>query len=253
MDQALNLSEVARGVTSKRGESGKAVEEKLRAANAPLDQLRKDDDMGYQRLLYGTLVDITNPKRFRLDTARKILGPDVSEEHIQLMLRHPVVEAVKEIVIRPRVMHPKTQTELLDEAVELTAAQIIDGTAAEWAIIEGETSKPKKESARKQQMEIDQMVNGQDVPPSIFDEHLYHIRQLQLFVDSPRWFSVSAKARERINTHAAGHIAALQQMESLLGVQEQPGPQGSPPATAFGQGAPGLATVGSAGSAVGVA
>jgi len=253
MDKALNLSEVGRGVTSKRGESGKAVEEKIRAASAPLEQLRKDDDMIYQRLLYGTMADITNPKRFRLDVAKKMLGPDASDDHIRLMMRHPVVEAVKEIVILPRAMHPKTSTELQDEAIALTGAQILDGEAAEWAMIDREISKDKKRSKQKQELEIEQMISGQDVSPNVFDDHRYHIRQLRMFIDSMRWMAQTNKVKDRINEHAAGHFASLQQMESLLSVQGQQGAQGSPPAAAFGQGAPETSAPGSAGLAVGVA
>ena len=242
MQRALNISDVQRGVTSKRGESGTAVEQKLGAANAPLDQLRRDDDLTYQELLYASLADLANVKRIRLDQAKTLFGEDVPDAHVKLMLRKPITEAVSGITIHPAMMHPKTPGEVRDDVISLANAQIIPPEDAQWEMINHgvQVSSLKVNSKRKQEMEIEAMKSGDDVAPAISDNHASHLRVLSNFLDSPQSLVLDDEARDRLLQHWALHFAAQQQQMLLASGQGQPGQapamtppmQGSPPAEA---------------------
>lgn len=234
IQKALNLSDVMRGQTSKRGESGEAVERKIEMASATLNQLQLDDDIETQKLLYGILVDLTNPKRLRLDTAKELLGPDVPEAHLQVVLRKSMRSMVSSVVLIPGEMHPKTPEKVQDNLIALRGADIIDSDMARYAMDERGISPDiiLRGSVRKQDMEIQMMIDGQESVPSIEDVHKHHLWALQRFADSPRFLTLDSAAQDRVHQHYALHYAQLQQE---MGQMPSPEPQAqpSPPAAAM--------------------
>jgi len=251
-DRALSLSPVQRGITSARGESGAAIEQKLAQAGAPLDRLRKNDQLTYQEMLYATLVDLTNPKRLRLDLAKQMLGPDVPQEHVMALLRRPMSKAVTSVKVHGTTMNPKTPGEIEENIVSLVTAQVLEPQTAQWQMIEAgvDVNNSMADARRKQMSEIQQIIAGQNVKPSIGEGHNYHIYVIQRFIDSTRWSAIPEEAQQGILSHWAAHQVANQQQNQLLGMagetavstQGQP----SPPAGAAeaAQGSAGL--VGSA-------
>ena len=243
MDKAVGTSQVMQGITSKRGESGQAVEAKIAQAGLPLDQLRADDDLIYNQMLYETLVDLTDPRRLRLDTARKMAGPDISDDQIFTLIRHPTSEAVKAVEIVPAAVHPKTQGEVQDSTIALTNAQIIEPETARWNLTRSGITVDQQmmESQRKQEMEIEAMLNGQPQPMNALDNDDYHLRVLRLFVDSPKWLTASDQAKQLIQEHGKNHYTM-----QMWHVQQQRNPQ-QPTQTAGGQPSPSAEATAAAG------
>jgi hypothetical protein len=238
MDQ-LNTSEVLRGISSKRGESGEAIDAKLKAASSPVERIRRDDDLTYQELLYNTLADLTNPERFTIDTARRYLGPDVPDEQAYMLLRKPVTEAVKSITLIAGEVHPKTPVEHEQGVILLAQNQLLEKDEAQWLLIQrGIDVNPLKSGAYNDQMnEVEQMKSGQDVQISPGEEHQYHIYALKLVINKSTWHTVPPDVQGRILTHLAMHkhgIIVDAQMDAMAQTQAAPQPtqQPSPTSTA---------------------
>ncbi|HUU58113.1 MAG TPA: hypothetical protein VMZ50_01105 [Phycisphaerae bacterium] len=234
LDKMLNLSDVQYGITSKRGESGEAVEAKLGAANMPIDQKRTDDRAQYERLLYGTLMDMTHPDRMRVDGAQAMLGPDVPRDQILVAMRVPFQESVASVVVHSSTVNPQTRAEVKEETSALHAAKLIDTRTAHWRLADhGIMLDPAMgDSKRKQDFEILMMMEGRDVDPANGDNDDYHIFVLRRFIDSPRWHDAEEDARDRILRHLALHQANQLQMAQLFGAPQGPSGAPSPPASA---------------------
>jgi hypothetical protein len=246
MDAAANMSDVQRGITSPRGEAGRAIEAKLTAANAPLDRIRRDDDMEYQRMLFGTLVDLTKPAdqggHLRLDTAKELVGPDINDNDIFTLLSNPPSKSVAAVYLKPSLMYPETPEEKRSGVVSLVSAQIIDAEVAQWSLLEKgiDVDPARGDSVRKQESEIQAMITGQDMPVDLGDNHDWHIRVIRRFIDSPRWHSLDDEQRSRIqDQHLVAHMQAQMELAGFAGGQAQTNPAArpSPPAEAAEQAA----------------
>ena len=242
MDEALNLTDVQRGVTSKRGESGEAVKLKLSEANVPLEDQRADDDMVLQDLLFSTLVDLTNPKLVRPDQLRELLGPGVPDEHLNMLLRNPIQEAIKTVNIHPTTLRWKTPAEHRDEITTLSERQIIPPEQAQWEMDKRGVSVNTllSQARRKQTTELQLMIEGGEAPVSIGDAHVFHIRTTDEFINSEHWFLLEQDVKDSILEHRINHKKAsiLEQQMDALGQQAiapGAGPEGSPPAATVEQ------------------
>lgn len=233
MGEALNFSDVQRGITSKRGESGQAIQMKLDAASAPIENLRRWDELEMQNLLYGALNDLTNPKHTNLNVLREHIGPDVPDENVKAMLRRPVSKAVSAIIVLPSTLRPQTPSENRDEIKTMVGAQILEPGDAQWEMmLRGVPVNSLMDGAyRKQMTEISAMMAGEEQTPVMEDDHQNHRRAIKLFVNSPTWSNLDEDTQDRVLEHAAGHYEA----EQLLAMgQQQPATPGmpSPPAEA---------------------
>lgn len=239
MANALNLSPVQRGITSKRGESASAIEAKLSQAGVPLDDLRRDDELELERLFQATLYDMTNRKWIRQDIVRRLLGKDVPRNQVSLMVRKGTKEAVGSATVHPSTLRPRTKAEVKDDFGSLVDRGIVEPENAQWEmnLQSGiNTNTGMSRAMDKQLDEIARMEAGADVHPAIADHHNYHIRAIMEYVDSPQWHNQPKAVRDRINNHFVEHKAAEMQMNQLEAMgpenaQEQgPPAQGSPPA-----------------------
>lgn len=239
MANALNLSPVQRGITSKRGESGPAIAAKLQQAGVPLDDLRRDDELELEKLFQATLYDMTNKKWIRQDIVRSLLGKDVPRTQVSLMVRKGTQQAVGSVTMHPSTLRPRTNAEVKEDFMSLVDRGVVDAQDAQWELnLQSgiNTNTGMSRSMDKQMDEISRMEAGADVHPAIADHHNYHIRAIMEYVDSPQWHNQSQSVRDRINTHFVEHKAAELQISQLnaLGAenaQEQgPPAQGTPPA-----------------------
>jgi len=236
MDEALNISEVQRGVTSKRGESGKAVQMKLSEANVPLDDMRRDDELVLEDMLYCTLIDLGNPYILRPDQARDMLGADTPDAHVKAIYRRPIKDSIKSVEVLPGTLRPKAPGEHREEVIVQVEAQVIDAELGQWEMDNRGISINTllRLSRRKQRTEIDMLINGQDAPVVWPDDDNYHMREIQEFVASSHWLVLDENARQRIDDHNFEHFK--QHLAKAQGDQltsgEAPPNQGSPPAEA---------------------
>ena len=241
MTNALNLSPVQKGITSKRGESSKAIEAKLRQAGVPLDDLRRDDELMLAGLLQATLYDMTNRRWIRQDIVGRLLGPDVPKDQVRLLTRKGTRDSVGSVTVHPTTLRPKTKADTREQFTDLSAQGVIQPIDAQWEMYlqNGEiVNTGMARAIQKQEDEIARMVAGAEILPTAGDHHEYHLRTLQEFIDSPQWHNLPETARDRINHHFALHKATqieMSQIEALgLGPAQEQGPsaQGSPPAMA---------------------
>ncbi len=237
MDEMLNLTDVQKGITSKRGESGEAVKAKLGEANEPLEDKRRDDELALENLLYCTAVDLTNPKLLRLDQARILLGKDVPDEHIRALLRKPITQSVRSITVHSMMTRPKTPFEAQDNITALVTAQVIEPIDAQWEMtVQGVGINTRMNQARDRQItEIEMMINGaEETRVTMADAHEYHRRTIEEFVESSQWFTLEIEVQEKILGHLAMHTQAeilKAQGDVQMEVASQQS-QGSPPAEA---------------------
>jgi len=255
MSKALNLSPVQQGITSKRGESASAIEAKLQQAGVPLEDLRREDELELARLLQYTLYDMTNKKWIRPDIVSKLLGPDVPGDHVRLLAREGTKEAVGGVSIPTTMLRPKTKSDTREMFSDLVVKQIVQAIDAQWEMWKQNgvvINTGMARSAEKQSDEIARMLAGADVDVTAADQHVYHIRQLQEYIDSPEWHNVPKKARQRITDHFAQHKVTMIEMSNIdaMGAENAQGmappAQGSPPAEMAG--APTMMPGGPAGS-----
>lgn len=252
----LNLSDVQYGRTSSRGESGEAISAKLEAASAPLDDLRAEDDMVVRELLYGSLCDVTDPKRARIDTIRPLAGDDVPESNIVTLLNHPIPESVREIQTVNSQMHPAAPAEVQENAMKLVAGQILNAAEAKLYMIRRgvDISTDMAKSMRKQEAEIQMLLRGEPAMPHVGDKHQWHLQVLSEYLDSPEFMTLPEEVRARVTEHWALHRAQVLQESQIQGLM-QPGagvapvesmrtgePRGSVPGSVLGGASGGPAT-----------
>lgn len=240
MDQSLNLSAVQRGETSKRGESGEAVRVKLSEANIPLEDLRTDDEMIMQDLIFCTLMDLTNSNLQRPDQLQKMLGADMPESHIMAMLTEPMNEKIISVKIHDQMIRPKTPLERRDEIVAMVQNNVItDPKEAQWnmTLKVGGINATMDNALRKQRMEIEAMKAGEDVEVHMPEAHKWHMRAIQEYVDHPSFALLDTEAQARIDEHFAEHqeaeILAAQGDAMLQQGAGGPGQQGAMPGAAL--------------------
>ncbi len=238
MRETLNLAEVQLGMPVKRGEAGKAYEIRLGAAERPIEDLRTGDELVLSELLYGDLVDVV--KHYRKDQLQKLVGGDTPEEDILAIKRGDPLDTFSAVNLHPSVLRPKTPGESEERFVGLVAAQFLDPETAQWELlIQGRvtTNTQMAINYRKQLGEIDAMVAGEQVLPTLGDNHRYHIWTLKLVVGSPRWATIAEESRTGIIDHLLGHITAMQQEEALMAGGMVAGPEPVPqPGAAAGIG-----------------
>lgn len=236
MQRAINTSDILSGITSKRGESGAAIEAKIGQAGQVLDQQRRTDDLEYQALLFGSLMDLCHPARMRLDTTRKLVGTSIPEQQILMAIRRPMRDAVKAVVLVSSQVHPQTPGEVQDSVVAMANAKLIDAPTAGWVLLEaGVGINPSQaDSVRKQKIELQLMIEGQKQVVGRRDNNEWHLHVIDQFIDSPAWLSIPQDARDRINDHAALHELSQMQRQQLT----MPAANGSQPDQQYQQGQP---------------
>lgn len=214
IQNAVNFSDVQRGAPgSKRGEAAAAYEIRLKQADSPIENIRVNDEMALSRLLFGTWVDIASPDKLRLDQARDILGPDMPDEHIRMLLRRPPTEPISEVVVKPTTMRPMTPAETKQDFTGLASSRVIEPVDAQWEmLLQGNvnTNTLMYQSYWKQMSEIQSMKSGRPAQPTVLDEHDFHMKTIEIFVSTPEWHTLGPEIQDEIQKHYLGHIEAKQ-------------------------------------------
>ena len=223
MNSALNISDVQRGVTSKRGESGRSVEAKLDAANLPIEDMRRTDEIRLQDLLFATLVDITNPKLMLPATAANTIDADVEPPALMALYRDDITKTVLSINIHPTTLRPQTSSDRRNTMVDLATAGFIEAEEAQWELCrQGSPVSGRMADARMKQItEIQIMSQGGYSEPNVGDLHDYHIKAIQDFTGSDSWFTTPPEAQDEINEHLELHVVMLNDIQMLMQQDEE--------------------------------
>jgi hypothetical protein len=240
MNEAVHIADVQRGITSSRGESGQAVELKLSAANAPMESLKKDDELVYEELLYATLVDLTNPYLMQIDKAREYIDRDVDKQNLMMLFREPIEKSIRGVQIKSESLRERTPAELRSDAVALVSSQIIDAETARMELLESGSAVNTLErmAYEKQQQEIAMMRDGYQPEVTIQELHAVHVYVLQRFANSKQWLDASEEVKSMVTQHWVNHqmaAAQLKMTEAMLAApQGMPSPgMPSPPSAAI--------------------
>ena len=239
MKDSLNLSDVQSGKTSKRGESGGAIELKLNQANAPLEMVRRRDDRTTEDLLMGLYCDVLNPRWARLDQVREVLGEDTPDEMVRALLRDDPKKYISHVNLLPSTNRPKTPSEQQQEITTLHGQGVIDNSEdALWELmLRGvNASSDMKNAHDKQLMEINQMLHeGEYVPVYMAENHGYEKRTVAWFVSQPAAMALTEEDRELLTQHYNDHYQAeMAEMQGQQMMQGSPEPgRPSPPSEAF--------------------
>ena len=248
MDRSLNMSAVQRGEAVKRGEAAKAYEVRLEEANTTLEKRRVDDGVRHERLLYGTIVDVV--KLSRLDQLRKLVGDGVPDEMIRATKRKPITDSIERVEVQSSTIRPKTRGEMKDGYIALHETQMMEAVDGRWEImLHGDPLDTGMYQAyQKQNLEIDQIIHGQEAPVRMEENHTYHIRTTREFLDSPGAFGLDDEQIEALEAHSLDHRMWEQELAmggGAMGAAASNPAAGmpSPPAMAGGQAAAGPAPV----------
>lgn len=249
MQESINLSEVQFGKSSKRGESGDALETKLGEANQPLEDIRKDDDMATEDLLLGTLFDITKAGRIRLDQARDLIGAEVPDEFIRDLMREDTRKHIVAVRVHSSMHRPKTPGEIRNDFISMAEAKLKDPERSEWEMmLRGvQTNTAMHNAYENQLIEIRMIEAGIPVDVLIGENHKYHLWTIEWYIDQPSFKQLPPETQDAIavdhyNAHKQAEMAQMMGEQAML-QQSQGGFQqpASPPAEA-GAGLEGIPT-----------
>ena len=223
MNMALNISDVQRGVTSKRGESGRSVEAKLDAANLPIEDMRRTDEIRLQDLLFATLVDITNPNLMLPATAQNTIDADVDPGPLMALYSDDITKTVRAISIHPTTMRPQTSSDRRNRMVDLATSGFMEVEEARWELVrQGDQTMGRMYDAHRTQLtEIQLLIQGEYIEPQLGDLHEYHTRTIQDFTQSDSWFTTSDGAKEAINAHLELHIDMTNDIPMMMQQDQQ--------------------------------
>lgn len=245
-------SDALRGVSSKRGESNKAIQTKIGQAEGPIMSAVDRDERIVNQLLTGTLADLgstSTPEE--MDT---LLGGEFGPDEIAAFLSIKFDDSAPSVTVARDSLRPKPPEESLRNLSNAVQSQMIDGTSARRAhmIRTGEGLDPVEEEAYWEQMaEIRAMSVGQQTPVEFMHHHDMHMWTIQYAAAKPRYRSYPPEVRKAIEAHWYEHHEMKQALaggQNPFGQpqeqQEQGQDGGAPPE---GQPGPGMSQVTPAG------
>ena len=234
---AANISPVQMGELSSR-HSGEAYQTQAQQADVPLNDLRKDDELVLNELLYGTLIDTVEiGLRPRRDVARKLLGEQFDQEQIRIALSRPARELIQSVEIVPDALRHKPPKQVQDDFTNMVERTVIAPRDAQYEmLIQADivTDSIMAEGYRQQEMELAMLLAGQPVEVDAGQDHSTSLRVLKQFQSSTRWHSLAPEQRDRVARHWAAHKNAemqLAQWAQGYGQDENPQARGSAPAS----------------------
>ena len=229
-DRLLNNSRIQYGVSSKRGESGNALQAKQEQADTPLTAISDADEATTNELLTGTLMDVL--KTDTVEGLVELLGDEFPANQIAALKMREASESIKGVKVVPESIRPKTPQELRRDAFEEVQSQMVDPVAARRGVLmRGGKAIDYREglAMEKQQAEIQQILDGQPVLAELRQDHEMHLYVLGLEVESQRFSAYSPQQQQAIRDHISAHedsktteIQLEQQRQAMAQPPQQP-------------------------------
>ena len=231
MQEVLGMTGVQFGEPAgRRGEAGAAIEMRLGEANAIIEKTRTDDKEVLAELLYGTLMDITNPNLALYGRAKKLLGDSISDANLNSLFRRPTADVICRVSVHPTTVRPQTQAEKKNEFVSLHNEQMMEASDAKFEMllrgVEVDTS--MKHNYDRQMIEIRRILNGEQVLPRMPEDHDVHIRTLALFLNSPEAMDLDEQQTDALNQHWSAHWQAKMAIAQGMALTQPPPQQQRP-------------------------
>ena len=206
IEQGGGAADVLRGVTSKRGESDKAVKTKIGQAEGPIMSMIDEDEGITNDLLTGTLADMGSTAT--LEEVQTATGGEFGPQEIEAFLSLDFDQATPSVTVARDSLRPKPPEEHLRTMAAAIESTMIEGPAARRAhmIRTGEGLDPLEEAAwREQQAEIRAMRAGHPVEVNFWDDHDTHLWTIKFEKAQPRWRSYPPEVRAAIEQHGGEH------------------------------------------------
>lgn len=257
IENSLNLSAVQWGITSKRGESSKAVERKQEQADTPITARIDEDEITTNELLTGTLYDIG--KTATLKDLGTILSGEFSDMELATFLHQDFSKAGIGVRVTQDSLRPRTPREYREEYTQLIESGMVEPVDARRAmLVNGVAILPLESLNYDLQMEeVRRMLRGYAAKVTEDQDHPTHLFAIGVVQARPGYDQYSEQQRSRIEGHASEHKEYMQlsqvtqrEFEAPLaepGIQEEPYPiepqtQGPGPVLPFPQemGMPGV-------------
>jgi len=255
MRRNVNIAPVQMGIGYRRDGSGKAYETLLREAESVPEDRITSDEITLGEMFYKTLIDTI--RWATLAQLQQLTAGRVPERFLRELKRHDPRLRIARVEVHPSTMRPRTRTQTEERYVSLVSQQFLSADRgvdeARRAGVTG-LNTPMEKSKARQQAEIELMMAGEEVAVRVTDKHIYHIEELNEYLDSIAGMDVDPEVEARMMRHAVAHQMALQETAGMalgqpeIAPQEGPG-MPSPPAEAFA----GSQTSGAAASPVNVA
>ena len=222
-NEGAATSDVLRGVTSKRGESDKAVKTKIGQAEGPIMSMIDDDELVVNDLLTGTLADIGSTSS--LEEMDTMLGGEFGADEIAAFLALDFEKSAPGVNVTRDSLRPRPPEESLRNYAAAVDSAMIDGPAARRAhmVRSGEGLDPLEEAAYwEQKAEIRAMRAGHQVEVNWFDDHDTHIWTGKYEKAQPSWRSFPPEVQKAVEEHLYQHL----EMKAMLAKGLLPGGDG---------------------------
>ena len=231
--KAVGMAGVQFGEMVKRGQSGEAYQTNVEQADIPMEDLRKDDELVLNQLLRDTLIDTYRIQyKFRPDLAQEALAAEFPPDMIQQALADDPAKTIQAVVVSPDSLRPRTSREVKEEFSEAVKNQIIPPVQAQREMIDQGgpiLDSVMVEAIRKQQLEIEMMLKGQEiVDVAVSEDHATAMWVLKRYMSSPRYYALEDQQKEALVEHWAKHFRADQELQALSQMPLQPPTPGSP-------------------------
>lgn len=231
------LSPVQMGAMVKRGQSGSAYQTNVDQADVPLEDLRQDDEQVLNRLHYDTLIDTHQISlKFNPDMAHEMLDGEFPPDAVDRMLAEHPTKSIQAIITTPDSLRPKTASEITEQFTAAAQNQIVDPLQAQREmLVQGGVTMDSRmaEAVRKQELELEMILRGQQVRPVISEDHATAKWVLERFCSAAKWYALDEVQQEAVAEHWAMHRQAemaIQMPQTANGTGAPSPGRPSPPA-----------------------
>jgi hypothetical protein len=120
----------------------------------------------------------------------------------------PEIRAMKEARMIERLNSPLQVLYMDRRTGQLDPSKM----AAELSMPDEGREEKEAQSRTLQRQELEMMLDGQEIPVQPWNNHPAHLDELEGFMETKEWFSLSEQAQQLIIAHWQGHTDVLQQM-----------------------------------------
>lgn len=215
----VSISSIQEGESVKRGQSARAYETVLESAESVSADMQFDDQTTLTEMLFGLTVDTGKMLRLRRDTARKFLGPRYADEAIRKALSKPPEEQIAEVKLLPNSQRNRTPAQIRDEFTEAVKSGVLEPLQGRREMLaQGNivTDQSMDAAMRKQELEIQLMIDGEPQDVSVGEDHETAIWVLEVFQSGEQWMNLPPDQQQSIEDHWAAHMNAQRDKELFI-------------------------------------
>ena len=207
MDWLLNMAPVQFGQSAgKHPEAGRAIDIRKDEADTPITAVSDGDEIALNRLLTADLFNLIRHET--PEALEELLSHEFTRKQILTLKEQDVRRTLIGVRIEPETLRPQTPQEMREDAMVDIKTQMTNPVSARRSLlVRGRITIDEKESRayRKQLQEIAMILDGQDVPAAIGQDHDMHQWTLDLETESSRWDSYTEEQQVGLMAHWQEH------------------------------------------------